>query len=154
VLIGERGRHRVKSIDGRVLHLDGGPLERGDVEGGVIRLHPARMSKLELSPEHRARLEFEPLPPLDEHARGQYLVLRIAAHAAAPNQHVVVDYGQGAENRGRFVFRTLPDGTVRTYVLRLTTQANWATRSKDWISVLSDLGTIRLESARILEAVE
>jgi len=154
VLIGERGRHRVNRIDGRVLYLEGGPLERGDVEGGVIRLHPERMSKLDLVPHSRAHLQFDYLPPLDERARGQYLELRLAAHATDPNQHVVVDYGQGAENRGRFVFRTLPDGAVHTYVLRLSTQANWATRSKEWISLGPDLGSIRLESARILEAVE
>lgn len=155
VLIGERGRYRVKSIDGRVLHLDGGPVERDAFDDGVVRLHPARMSKLDLAPDHRAHLEFEVLPPLDQRARGQYLLLRFAARATGPNhQHVVVDYGQGADNRGRFLFRTLPDGEVHTYVLRLTTQANWATRPKGWISVGPDLGTLRLESARILEAVE
>jgi len=154
MLIGERGRHRVKSVEGRVVHLEGGPLERDSGEGGVVRLHPARMSKLELMSDHSAHLQFEPIPPLDRRARGQYLVLRFAAHATAPNQHVLVDYGHGNENRGRFLFRTLPDGEMHTYVLRLSTQGNWATRPKDWVSIRPDLGTIRLESARILEAVE
>lgn len=154
MLIGEGGRYRVKSIDGRVVQLHGGPPEPDPLDSGVVRLHPARMSKLDLTPDHRAQLQFESLPPLDARARGQYLVLRLAARSVAPNQHVVVDYGQGTDSRGRFVFRTLADGAVHSYVVRLTTQPNWSTQPKDWISIRPDLGTVRVESARILEAVE
>jgi hypothetical protein len=153
VLTEDGGRRRVERVADRDVHFAGAALPPPPSGAERILLHPARMSKLDVVAGETRRLEFEPLARPSS-ARGQYLVLRLAAHALRPGQTVTLDYGLGGENLGRFVFATAADGAVRTYALRVTTQPNWALRPKDWITLQPSLGTIRLESARIVEALE
>lgn len=100
-------------------------------------------------PRHPTRFEFEDLEPT---GGGEYVVLRLAATGPA-DRDVRFVYGEGAETRGTFVFRAAGEGATRTYALRVTTQPNWALRTKNWISLEPTSGSLVVESARIVKSV-
>jgi len=93
------------------------------------------------------RCSFE---PITDRSRGNYLLVR-ARVPPRPEAKIVVDYGEGQENLGRFVFEGIADGEPHDYAVRLSIQYNWYQRACDWISFASDNGPIEILSAAVTE---
>jgi len=93
------------------------------------------------------RCSFEPIA---SRSRGNYLLVK-ARVPPRPVAKIIVDYGEGQENLGRFVFDAVADGEPHEYAVRLSIQYNWYQRASDWISFASESGPIEILSARVTE---
>ena len=137
----------VESIDGQSVWLAGAKLSAADVGyPHSVRRVTSSMQGVWVTSSESKRCQFEPIV---DRSHGTYLLVK--ARAGGTDSRLVVDYGQGEENLGRFVFNTVADGEPHEYAVRLSVQYNWYHRSNDWLSFESSSGPIEILSATLAE---
>lgn len=139
-------RRIVERIEGRIVHLEGEPLRLEPAPTSFL-LFPVRLQGRPAVANQWTRFDFEPLSA--EEARRTYLL--IALRTTTPQfGPIAIDYGLGELSHGRFTFNPVPDGEVREYAVRLSTQYNWMSRPNAWIGVSPTSGAVEVVSAKLV----